>query len=497
MSLNSVSSSEFYGKINSGYGRNQKSKETSSRDTLIPSGARVPFGKSFKTDSTEQEPAAGSASVRAGCTYGKVASEMFLQNTGRITMSALMECAVRCISYEESDFSRIYAEAGYSLKSQVDITGHKVYIEQKCEDGTLQAYEVNPLLVAEDTDNPIEQMAKDAWNAARELFNDGTFTDLTAKEEEEGTLSAFERLLSEFGEYVEQRIKDGPPKIQIGGSEFSEKEWEQLLRKIDKDIDAYKEELRERIRKQQEAAAMKKAAAGTVASEAAEAIAGAAGSQSGESSESAGQTPGTEAAKAAAKTSGTEAAKAAENEESQAAAGTEAVEAAGNDAAGASETAANTIGSAPIIIGSMAVESASKTFRDKSQGPAISENEALEGLTNNQHGSSFLARLSGSKKAPYSYLADENGIIIYNGVTFVCDDKKQQICLGDMTDSKNVINIPLSKGGCLRVNRDNIGDLAKAINMFSPEDIGRILRAISQDNKLKGMEQEIENMVLQ
>lgn len=65
-----------------------------------------------------------------------------------------------------------------------------------------------------------------------------------------------------------------------------------------------------------------------------------------------------------------------------------------------------------------------------------------------------------------------------------------------MSDTKNVISIPLSKGGCLCVNRNSIGDLAKAINMFSPEDIGRILRAISQDSKLKGMEQEIENMII-
>ena len=81
---------------------------------------------------------------------------------------------------------------------------------------------------------------------------------------------------------------------------------------------------------------------------------------------------------------------------------------------------------------------------------------------------------------------------MYNGVTFYCDDKKQQICLGDMTDTKNVLNIPLSKGGCLRVNRNNLGDLAKAIGMFSPEDVERILRAIANDNRAKQMQFEIE-----
>ena len=125
----------------------------------------------------------------------------------------------------------------------------------------------------------------------------------------------------------------------------------------------------------------------------------------------------------------------------------------------------------------------------------VLEKEALEG-TNPAlpRGSSFLARLMGEKKAPYSYLADESGMIVYNGVTFLCDNKKQQICLGDMTDSKNVLTIPLAKGGSLKVNRDNLGDLARAIGMFSPEDVERILRAIARDNKAREMEMEIEDM---
>ena len=72
------------------------------------------------------------------------------------------------------------------------------------------------------------------------------------------------------------------------------------------------------------------------------------------------------------------------------------------------------------------------------------------------------------KKAPYSELA-ENGTIQYKGVVFVCDDENQALCLGDMTDEKNVLTIPLEKGGCLKVNRSNIGDLSRAITMFSPQ----------------------------
>ena len=96
-------------------------------------------------------------------------------------------------------------------------------------------------------------------------------------------------------------------------------------------------------------------------------------------------------------------------------------------------------------------------------------------------------------KVPYGYLA-KDGVITYNGVTFVCDEKTNSICLGDMTDQKNVLNIPLAGGGHLKVNRDNIGDLSKAIGMFTPEDVNRILRAIHQDAKIRSVEQELEDM---
>lgn len=107
-------------------------------------------------------------------------------------------------------------------------------------------------------------------------------------------------------------------------------------------------------------------------------------------------------------------------------------------------------------------------------------------------GADLLERMNGKKKAPYSYLADENGIINYNGVVFVCDDKKQTISLGDTSNPDNCLNIPLENGGCLVVNRDNLGDLSSAIGMFSPEDVNRILRAIAQDAKLQQMQNEIE-----
>lgn len=60
-----------------------------------------------------------------------------------------------------------------------------------------------------------------------------------------------------------------------------------------------------------------------------------------------------------------------------------------------------------------------------------------------------------ASKVPYGYLA-KDGVIEYNGVCFVCDEKTNSICLGDMTDTKNVLTITLSGGGHLKVNRNSV-----------------------------------------
>lgn len=103
----------------------------------------------------------------------------------------------------------------------------------------------------------------------------------------------------------------------------------------------------------------------------------------------------------------------------------------------------------------------------------------------------LVARTGGSLDVPYGYLA-KNGVIEYNGVIFVCDEIHNAICLGDMTDETNVLSIPLTEGGCLKVNRNNLNDLAKAISMFSPEDIKRIMEAIATDAKCQQMQQEMD-----
>ncbi|MCM1214294.1 MAG: hypothetical protein NC331_01530 [Lachnospiraceae bacterium] len=108
-------------------------------------------------------------------------------------------------------------------------------------------------------------------------------------------------------------------------------------------------------------------------------------------------------------------------------------------------------------------------------------------------GENPIENLRKAPKVPYGHLA-QDGVIIYNGVLFTCDEKTNSICLGDVSDPKQVINVTLSGGGHLKVNRDNIGQLGKALGMFSPEDVNLILRAIHQDTKLQSMQKELEDM---
>ena len=123
------------------------------------------------------------------------------------------------------------------------------------------------------------------------------------------------------------------------------------------------------------------------------------------------------------------------------------------------------------------------------------EQEEKEKLLQSQRVKELLTEKSGgSLNVPYGYLA-KDGVIEYNGVIFVCDEQHNAICLGDMTNPKDVITIPLTKGGTLKVNRNSVNDLSKAISMFSPEDIRRIMEAIATDTKCRQMQQEMDETV--
>ncbi len=127
---------------------------------------------------------------------------------------------------------------------------------------------------------------------------------------------------------------------------------------------------------------------------------------------------------------------------------------------------------------------------DKSSGERAEAVRIYEAVT---AGKDPLEGLRQTAKVPYGYLA-KDGVIEYNGVCFVCDERTNSICLGDMTDNSKVLTIALSGGGSLKVNRDSLGTLSKAIGMFSPEDVNLILRAIAQDTKIQSMKNEVEDM---
>ena len=130
---------------------------------------------------------------------------------------------------------------------------------------------------------------------------------------------------------------------------------------------------------------------------------------------------------------------------------------------------------------------------------SIRQENAVSRAENGEDGSPFSTILANRQTdCPYGYLA-KDGIIEYNGVVFVCDPKTNSICLGDMSDPKQVLNISLPSGGNLKINVNNFGDISRAVGMFSPEDLNAIMRAISQYNhctrKLNEIEQEEDEVM--
>lgn len=95
------------------------------------------------------------------------------------------------------------------------------------------------------------------------------------------------------------------------------------------------------------------------------------------------------------------------------------------------------------------------------------------------------------KKCPYNFLAKE-GIIQYNGVTFVCNYNQNAITLGNMYETNKILKIALPSGGSLHLNVDNIDTLSRAASMFTPEDLNAIMRAIHEYNHCTRKRMEIE-----
>lgn len=359
------------------------------------------------TDEKEADKGTGlmsGISVQSSYRYQSVSSVITIKGNGQISASAAFVCAARHISYEESDYVASYVEQGFVLKAKVDMSGHKVYLEQKNEDGSVAGYEIGLEYLNADSDDPIMQTAVVAWEMARralmgdapfkpyeseKIAAEGTDTDRNSAAKmadsngEDGekipalTDMTLEEAMLWFYDFIQDRIENGPPKYKIGNSEFSIAEWEKLMENVDEQLDEIREALREEIEQR----------------------------------------------------------KAAEEQKAQ-----------------------------NVSAGSAAV-SGQKSLLETRQ-------EAKNGV-------------------PYYYLA-KNDVIEYNGVTFLCDKKNKAITLGNTSDMSKCIKIGLSGGGSLIVNRDNLGDLAKAIGMFSPEDVNLIMRAITLDAKIQQMQYQID-----
>ena len=321
-------------------------------------------------------------------------------------INSITGCEVRQLNYQDSDYVKAFPEQGYSLVAKVDYEDRSIYIERRAEDGSVSGYEVALDKIADNTTNPIEQTALEAWgkvelekNVAVIDDNQYTFQDdnkqvdekiapiqnasqsdtnknETGEETDAEEELTWEEALAQFYDFIQDRIKNGDEKYMIGNSEFSQKEWEKFLESLDKQIDDIVEETKEHA-----------------------------------------------------------------------------------------EKVKNQYIDADKIAGLNRTQIAELALQ--------SRNDEYAGV-------------------PYGYLA-KGGVIEYKGVVFVCDKEHKAIHLGDTSNMKNCIRIPLSKGGCLIVNRANLGDLARAIGMFSPEDVNLILRAIAEDAKVQQMKKEIDD----
>ncbi len=230
MNVNGIGKQPCYEKTN-GVGKNQKNTGSSFSKSLSENlNDRVGNGQV-----KEENVMPASPLLNTAYPYRNVAPAADIPGNSK----AVKTCEARRVTYLESDYVRSCAGQGFALMAQVDVDSRSVYVEQKLENGTVKGYEVSIDEVAQDTTDPIERMALEAWEKK------GT------GEEKELTELSVEEALAEFYDFIQDRIKNGPPKYMIGNSEFSVTEWDKLLEDFDDQLDALQEEMRERIEKMQ------------------------------------------------------------------------------------------------------------------------------------------------------------------------------------------------------------------------------------------------------
>lgn len=352
MTIKGVHTAGFLEQINRNKERNSQSMgEYNFEDTMSEQIAEQEgMTQDVRETDEEDNELAGAVS------YQSMISARAYYAVDKVSNGAASECEVRGISYEDADYAKICTEKGAVYKAQVFLEDNQVYVEQKKDDGTVTGYLIDVDKVLTEAASAVEQIAMEAWEQEK-------------SKETIDTESAFAQALEKFYVYAEERVKNGPPKFAIGSAAYTTEEWDKLIKSVDKDIDTAKEELRDRIRKEEEEA----------------------------------------------------------------------------------------------------------------------EKEAVEAL---------IAERKAQMEKPYAHVFGNSPVMEYNGVVFHYD-ADGALCLGDTSSKDDIITVYLEDGGMLKVNRDNLGDLSKAISMFSPEDINRILRAISEDAKCQEKLKEIESMELQ
>lgn len=460
--------------------------------------------------------AAKNAAVNAAYPYHRAASAVGVYESESVGAAVVSECEARHIAYQESDYVKVFASEGFSFMAQVDVEARSIYIEKKVEDGTLKGYEVSIDKLDKETTDPVEQMALAAWEKK------------TAQTEDEQRALTAEEALSRFYEFIEDRIKNGPPKYMTGNSEFSIEEWDKLMESIDGQIDAAKEEAEERIEKMKEQQLHGdieplKADSKNASYEEIQAL-NASRVYAMETQLTSGiigfgqLEDGTrfEAKYADSSTDDKPVVQVrmwAEN-------GTEKV--VNIDVNQVEVTAATQLEMLAWLShmdaqGRSGYDELMGSYRDllyraenSSNGDVSAKNMqdfmhwrqnwhdmtlSTDSLSVSEMQIKALTSWNEEMEAgvPYGHLA-KDGIIEYKGVVFVCDKKHKALHLGDTSDMNKCIRIPLSKGGCLIVNRDNLGDLATAIGMFSPEDVNLIMRAIAEDAKIQQMKKQIDDV---
>ena len=377
MTLNRISSSCFYDKM-----QGNKEQQTSKLST-----EQAFLNRYNSKDTGDVSDPVLEETSRTNC----LSTSILLHSSGKLSIQATVECSARHISYDEADHVKTFVESGYTLKAQVSVTRHKVYIEKKSEDGSVSAYEVDPLQLTSDTEDPIEQMALESWELAkRSLAGEKPFF------EELGSSNSYmnksiEEAITDFYHFIEDCIKNGDPKYQTGGSEISVKDWKRLMEYIDDTMEQVREEQR------------------------------------------------------------------LDAEESK--------------------------------------EQIARLFEDlTSSSESTSDEDSVLEPAPAVRGSRLMDRIEG-KQAPYSSLANEDGVIEYNGIILQCDFDNNRLILGDCSNLDNCIRVPLSGGGEFVFNRDQLSNISKIISMFSPEDQNRIMRAISLDKQCRKQLKEIEDTV--